>query len=415
METKGKSVLIISYYFPPNPIVGSRRWAKYGKVLQKLGIDVFVLAAESQSGTQSSWDDDIKGLKVKYISASYPAILDHWGKKSVVEKIKYRVADKMVKIKVTGMPYDRSVFWEKEMITNASQIIEKHNIKNVIVSTPPHRASYYTYKLKQKYSDINFMVDFRDPWTWGSFREYPHLNDKDRKVEEEMAKLVVDNANTVIVPVEKMEKAVAEKYPEIKEKIYLLSSAFDKDDFNDVNVKYPKDKSDKIKFIYFGSLYDNLNDHITEIASAFSKNKDKVELHIYSKFETYKEIFEKYGLTDIVFYHKPLPSNKIFQKVTESNFVFLFKPYEYGKDNVSTKYFEIIYSKTPVFLIGDNGMASEFIVSNQLGFHANVNQAEKKLNQLINNEIQLDYNLDFNVDNLSFQFLGAKFNKEILI
>lgn len=408
-----KRVLIISYYFPPNHGVGSRRWAKYGKVLQHHGIDVTVLAAESQAGNSSPWDEDIQDLEVIRIPALYPAILDDWNTKGLLNKIKYKLADRNVKKKVTGMPYDRAAFWKDAMIAKATEIISNKGIDTVIVSTPPHRAAFYALSLKDSFPSIDLMVDLRDPWMWGAFREYPNLTGADRAIELQMCDEVIQKADVLIVPVEKMKTGLTEMYPDATSKVHLLSSAFDLDDFK--GEKTEVKASDKMKFIYFGSLYDNLEDHFTGLAKAFQKHKDKIELHIYAKNLKYQDIFLAHDLGEVVFYHDFLPSNELFNKVKSSDFVFLFKPYEYGKDNVSTKYFEIINARVPVFLIAEEGMASRFISDNKLGIHTLVSETEQKLNQLIEGKMDWEFDTHFPVESYSFQSQGMEFIQEFLL
>jgi glycosyltransferase involved in cell wall biosynthesis len=408
----GKRILIISYYFPPNPGVGSRRWAKYGKVLRQKGCDVHVLTARTPHKARSAWDEDVKDLKVFPVEPKYPRILNNWEKKSLLGKIRYKFMNAVVKMRVRGMHYDRAVFWRSTMLKKARQIIKQKKIEVIIVSTPPHRSAYYALELKRDHPEIKLMIDLRDPWTWGSFREYPNLKNKDRKFEEMMAAAVMENSDTLIVPVQKMYDSLLQKYPDTRRKLYLLSSAFDLDDFANIN---PRESSSGIrKFIYFGTLYDNLDDHFNGIANALSGFRGQFVLDIYSKRETYKKIFDRAGLLDYVNYHAELPSGQIFQKVVDADFVFLFKPYEYGKDNVSTKYFEITNSKTPVFLIADRGRASEYIVNNKLGIHTEVADTESTLRRLMQGNLTVDYNTEFSVEDYSFQHLGEKFIEEQL-
>lgn len=406
-----KSLLIISYYFPPNPIVGSRRWAKYGKVLQKNGVDVFVIVAETDS-EKSPWDKDVEDLNVTYIPSHYPKILDDWSNKNLMQKIKYKVTDKWVKTKVKGMPYDRSVFWENELLKSARTCIERNNIRNVLVSTPPHRSAYYMTKLKKEMPTLNFMVDFRDPWMWGTFREYPNLSPGKKAKEEAMETEVINQADKIIVPVENMIDNIASHNEASKDKLYWLPPGFDEDDFIDVKVQ--KASNGPIKLIYYGSLYDNLDDHFNALAKGIKLAKQDVELDIYSNSKAYQAVFEQHQVQEKVTYHKPIPSKDVLQKVAASNYVLLFKPYEYGKDNVSTKYYEIIRSRTPVILIGEAGKASEFIVFNQLGIYCPIAKTAHLVSNLLNGDITIEYNEVFDVNPYSFQALGNQLINDLL-
>ncbi len=403
-----QNVLIISYYFPPNASVGSRRWAKYAKVLHQKGVNVHVLCAIPPVNSKSAWDEDVKGLNIHSIQGNYPKILDDWKLTHPLKRLRYKLVTKKVAMTSTGMMYDRALYWKNNMLEKASYIIDKENIDVLIVSTPPHRSSFYALDLKKKFANLELMVDFRDPWMWGAFREYATLKGKDKELEDSMCRQVIEGADTLIVPVENMRRDLNEFFQGNGEKIYFLPSAFDLDDFKKIKKKSEK-KGDSIKLIYYGSLYDNLDDHFEQIAKFLKSTKLNVHLNIYSKSKKYQEIFVKQDVASQVSYHEVMPSNLIFKKVIEADFVFLFKPYEYGKDNVSTKYFEIVKSKTPVILIGDKGKASEFIVNNALGVHAEVKEGYNVLTNLFRENSEFKYNAGYDVDQFSFQFLGQKF------
>jgi len=413
MKQSSSTILIVSYYFPPNPVVGSRRWAKYGKVLQENGVDVHVIAAKTNA-EKSPWDEDMKGLNVDYVPGGYPAALDDWGEKSIWQKLKYKWADKMVKTRVTGMPYDRSVFWGNALKKKLRAKIISDKISHVIVSTPPHRSAFFVASLKEEFPHVQFMVDFRDPWTWGSFREYPYLKGTNRRREEEMEKFVITKMDRIIVPVEKMLQSLPEHDAATNEKLYWLPAAFDQDDFKKVSIQHKPVDNGPIRFIYFGSLYDNLDDHFQQIAQAIAEADRNIRFDIYSNSTAYQAIFKEHGVEEQVFYHQPLPSREIFQQVTQANYVFLFKPYEYGKDNVSTKYFEIIQSRTPIILIGEKGMASDFVLDNQLGVHAEVSAAKQLIQSLVDRTKTIEYNAGFDVRPYSFQALGKKMISDLL-
>ena len=207
-----KSILLISYYFPPNNSVGSRRWAKYSKVLSRNGIQVHVLCAKSNSSESSPWDDDIEGLNINYLPSKYPRVLDNWKSESIFYRIRYKICDKLISALIIGSHYDRSIFWKSTMIKSAKKLIVDNQIDQIIVSTPPNRSSYYAAQLKDEFPKLRLIVDFRDPWTWGEFREYPNLKGSNRFKEEEMNKFVIEKADEIIVSVDNMKRKIEKKY-----------------------------------------------------------------------------------------------------------------------------------------------------------------------------------------------------------
>lgn len=409
--SKSRPILIISYYFPPNPSVGSRRWAKYGKVLARNGFDVHVISAECPPGSSSPWDNDILELKVHRIPSKFPSILDDWGKKSILQKIKYRLAEARLRRTTSGTIYDRALFWKEPLQKKVKELIEQHSFTQIIVSTPPHRSAYYISELKSEYPAVDFIVDFRDPWTWGKFREYPSLSGLNRETEVQMADYTLQQADTILVPVEKMIEELKDSHPEVLSKLYLLPSAFDLDDFDSNHIPT---SSEKIRFIYFGSLYDNLDEHFSGLAQGLKNFKGRFSFDIYSNTTTYHHYFDAAGLTQEVNYHQPIRTSELMKKAQDADFIFLFKKREWGKDNVSTKFFEICNSRTPFFLIAEDGLASDFVNNNRLGIHCHIEDIEQTCRDLFDQKLKIDYNGQFDTTPYSFQYLGKKFSDDIL-
>ena len=81
---------------------------------------------------------------------------------------------------------------------------------------------------------------------------------------------------------------------------------------------------------------------------------------------------------------------------------------DYAIDNISTKFYEVLATKTPVILIANSGMQSDFITSNGLGIHIRPNEILEKLLPILKNTEPLQISQDFVVEEFSLSNAADK-------
>jgi glycosyltransferase involved in cell wall biosynthesis len=393
-----KKILMVSWYFPPNPSVGGRRWAKFAKYLHRKGHQVTVITAEKAKGETSPWDTDVADLEIHRLPRKYPQALEV-EPSSIIEKVKYRLAVSKLKKSTKGTIYDRTIHWEEQFLELAEQLIADKQIDTIIANGPPFRIVYYCTQLKQKYPEIQLVSDFRDPWTWWYNLGYPYLTPENKAFEAEMEKAVVQFSDHTLVPIVPMQQLLQDKYPEQKEKITVLPHAYDADEM------YSGEKADKVsneqlKFIYFGTIYDGQEEAFQEFANVLKSNPNKATVDFYSSKFSYQNIFEQNELSEVK-YHQPVPAKDLFARLGGFDFVIIFYP-EIFKDYFATKFYEIIYSRVPFLLICEEGEMSQFITKHQLGIHFTPANFTTGMTDLLNGNVQFNYNFEFDIEAYSF-------------
>jgi glycosyltransferase involved in cell wall biosynthesis len=395
-----KHILLISYTFPPYPGIGGRRWAKFSKYLSRLGYTVHVIHAKNPFKEQSLWTEDIeneKNIKRYELNSLYPKVL-LTQPKSILQKLNYKISLLIVRFLSKGTLYDRGIFWKKPILSLAAKLIEKYKIKNVIVSCAPFSTAYHTLTLKKKFKELNLIVDFRDPWTWGSVYGFANIAAKRLKHEKMMENAVVEKADKITVPVEIMKQQLLFDYEKKSNKIALLPHAYDEEEV----VAKAQTSDDMITIIFYGNLYSGIKDYLVAISNSIKKIKNKIRLEIYSDTDRYSEIFEENNLLNTsVFFYKNLSTKQLFQKIKFSHFVLLVHP-DRGIDNISTKFYEIINSRTPILYVSKPGNTSEFIVTKKLGYFFEKHQIENNFEQIVFGNVPYEYNKNYNVSEFSF-------------
>ncbi|MCB9202616.1 MAG: glycosyl transferase family 1 [Flavobacteriales bacterium] len=178
-----KKVLIILYYFPPAGGPGVQRWLKFIKYLPKYNICPVVIKPKNPS--YPIIDDSL----LKEVS---PELEIHevpiWEPYSIAHKVnnqnkKYQAGQfdtsknqslfSKLSIFIRGNFFipDARKFWINPCTKYAQNYIRKENIKTVITTGPPHSVHLIGLNLKKEFKDINWIADFRDPWTEISYHK----------------------------------------------------------------------------------------------------------------------------------------------------------------------------------------------------------------------------------------------------
>lgn len=388
-------ILLLTYYFPPDPNISGRRWAKLAKYLNQEGHTIKVLASQPNKGENSPWDNDINILDIEYFKRSYPRILDE-NPKNILEKVKYKLAVKKLSKKIKGTIYDRAALIQDAVIKNVKNELSKKEYDVLIVNGPPHRMMYYATLIKRDFPNLFLVSDFRDPWTWWYNYGYPYLNEENKLFEEAMEREVVLNSNLILAPDENMLLHLRNKYGNFNS--LHLPHGYDAADFPSKKWS-PIGEGEKLKLVYFGNLYDDQQHIFKSIADSISSNKN-VYLDIYSTTTNYKENFDTFNLENRVQYLSTLKSADLFSKLLQYDALLMPIPEKF-KDIFSSKFYEIIFSGIPIIYIGDEGEVSKFIQSNKLGICITEDYT-KLLNDIFKGKIEIYIESNFNISSYSF-------------
>jgi len=358
-------VLIVSHTFPPAPGVGGRRWAKFAKYLLKSGFDVFVFTSKYSGKEHSLWSNDVnEKLKIYYYKNSYPSVLSKI-EMGFYSKLIYRLCLVILKVLSTGNYYDRTIFLKRQFIGKITEKIWSENINNLIISGAPFNLLYYGALIKEKNNQINLIADFRDPWTWGQNYGIANISKKRFKKEKQKESFVLTKADYVLVPTIIMKVKLVEYYPQFENKIKVIEHGFEENLFTQ---KWKKPLNENVRLAYIGEIYNNIGCYFKEISSVISEYDLKIKIDFYSTSKKYLELFSKKQVQNKVDYLDLVEPQVLFEKLKMYDYVLIIHP-KYGKDNISTKFHEIIHFGIPIIYIGERGLTSEFIEKNDFGVY----------------------------------------------
>jgi hypothetical protein len=396
-EDSGKHILLVSYVFPPYNGIGGRRWAKHADELTRLGYTMHVICAQNPFRQNSLWTDLVQNnprIILYQVSAMFPKVLVRF-EHSMLEKLMYRFWISILPWLTRGSYLDRTMLWKRQMHRKARQIITNYKIKNVICSGGPFGAMYQVTLLKKWFKDIFIINDMRDPWTWGPNWGFHNISPKRLSYESMMESDTVKDSDIITVPTLEMKTYLDNKYPLYSSKIKILHHFFDP---TEITVE-KKTQSAKLRLILYGTIYHHIPELIEETARVIAKYRDSITLDIYTDKHQHKSTFAKYGADNVTF-HNQLPAAELFKLFRDFDYVLLTIP-GVGVDHISTKFYEIIYSKTPFLVFSKYGLAPKFVVDNQLGVHAGLNELDNVFARLVKNKEMANYNTHFDLTGYS--------------
>lgn len=413
-----KTILLICHSFPPYPGIGGRRWAKFAKYLSQNGHTVKVIASENPFFKKSEWLHDVKNMDVTYLPFNYPAVLKKDSSLSLLDKLKYRAALVYIKCLGKGNYYDRSLFWEKQILKTASALIDKHKIKNVIVTCPPFHIAYHCLKLKNNFPELNLITDFRDLWTGDfSLSGLKQMPDKRQSAEKEMEKEVLEKSDIVLTVSDKMTSAFKTQVPKCN--CYTVPNGFDEDDFKYISDS-PEKQNEKITLVFTGTLYANLQNVFIPLVSALKKLKtEQPSLYNLLSFNFYgtvpHEIRTLCAGAEVIHIHGTIPLNEVYKKIGESDMCLLFLTDAYTF-SLSTKFYEYVSQKKKIVVFSKKGDTSDFIEQNNLGYWISPDKSYEgliKLIELYQTGQTVNWNSNLNINDFSVKALTKQLEKHL--
>jgi len=351
---------IVSYTFPPSNDIGGRRWAKFSQHLAKKGHEVTVLCADNVINDEF-YEKEFPGINVKVLPKCYPDWLSGFAK-SLKEKVLYKFYSGFLNPFTKQNLFDKGFAWKKTMLTELENTHLKNPIDVLVVTGAPFSLLYYGSLFKKLHKEIEYVADLRDPWTWGSYYGIPNLSRFKKKYQEMSEYKTLEACDMVCYPTEHMGNVLKGLYPSFSSKLYLLPHAYDPDKFPNVPQHEKREG-----FIYGGSLYPGIEDYIKHLGEIVKANPDSGFMwNIYTG--TNYPLIDSNFANGCIQKHKFVPEEQLFQKIKNSSAYLAFFP-PTDKDLISTKFFEIIYTQTPILYIGDEGDVGRFVRENRVGVH----------------------------------------------
>jgi len=387
-------VLIITYYWPPAGGPGVQRWLKFVKYLPDYNIEPIVYCPDNPNYPilDSQLEEEVpKGIKILRHKISEPykfanllsksnsktissGVIPKQNKQSLIQKL-------MLYIRGNCFIPDARKNWVNPSVKFLSEYINKHQIKTIITTGPPHSLHLIGLKLKQRIG-VKWFADFRDPWTTIGYQKQLKLTRASEKKHFRLEHEVLNSADQIIVTSESTKKEFLFK---TEKPIEIITNGYD-----DHKVERPK-KDAKFTIAHIGSLLSernpkNLWKALKELLKEHQDIKDAFQLNLIGivSDDVLQSIYN-HDLKQFVNLIGYVNHTEAIKAQMQSRVLLLIEiDSEDTKAIIPGKLFEYMVSETPILAIGPKDSDVEQILkSTNTGHYFYYNESEKIKSQIL--------------------------------
>ncbi len=447
-----KKVILIAFYFNQVNEIASKRLRALAKYLPQFGWEPIVIVPDL--GFIPNENDD---LNCRIIYTEYEDMFSHFSNKfkkskssdaddskdfkdfkdsrdsknSIEfndEKLKDStsysnpIASKAISIAGEVFAYpDGMKYWHESAFKEASKIMDEEEIDAIISSSWPITCHTIAKDLKE-HQDIPWIADLRDLWNLNPYVSHTFIRDY---FEKRLELKTFENADALTTTTDLAAETLSTLHP--MSRIVPILSGYDKDDFKFLEELVSKkddssnDFSEKLKFIYAGSLYGGKRDPtylfeaIRDLEDENKLDSSKISIEFYGDSTGLEEIANRYGLLDIVHIGGKIAHDEVLKKQLKSDVLLLISwDNEKEKMFIPGKIYEYFALKKPVLSIGyKEGSLKDLIEETKVGYHVSGLESTKEALLEIYNEFvengTVELNADINIEDYSMENMDKKF------
>jgi|GEM_PF-369405 len=332
------------------------------------------------------------------------------------------IASKAISIAGEVFAYpDGMKYWHESAFKEASKIMDEEEIDAIISSSWPITCHTIAKDLKE-HQDIPWIADLRDLWNLNPYVSHTFIRDY---FEKRLELKTFENADALTTTTDLAAETLSTLHP--MSKIVPILSGYDKDDFKFLeelvskNDNFSNDFSEKLKFIYAGSLYGGKRDPtylfeaIRQLEDEGKLDSSKISIEFYGDSTGLEEIASRYGLLDIVHIGGKIAHEEVLKKQLESDVLLLISwDNEKEKMFIPGKIYEYFALKKPVLSIGyKEGSLKDLIEETKVGYHVSSLESTKEALLNIYDEFvengTVELNADINIEDYSMENMAKKF------
>ena len=272
-----KTVLIISYYFPPCNLTASQRAFGWANHFKESNYNPIVLTRNWENEINAPLDVHRKsGTIIEYVeNDKYSKVIlpktESVYDKLIINNNKFlKIIQKFITIyKKFIIHFSSNTIPYSDFQSEAKKILRKNNISGIIITGAPFEMFKIGYLLNKEFN-IPWIADYRDDWSTNEVLKYNLIEKTLNKLIKKSEKKWINSASAITSISSHYTRKISNF---VNKPGYVIENGFSYD------YKLPNLTSKTFTIIYNGTLYGSQPIEVfIEAFIEFSKNKKNVEL-----------------------------------------------------------------------------------------------------------------------------------------
>jgi len=348
-----RRILIISKDFWPCNNAGVQRILKFAQYLPEFGWSPHILTAHERTYANIDMTRSLpphlegrvtraQGLDAKKhlaVAGRYPKYFDH---------------------------PDRFSTWVWDGVRKGSQLIEEIRPHVLFSTFPVVSAHRIGWELSRKY-DIPWIVDFRDPMTYGS----PDSNQRQTPMKE-LEREIVQSASAYTFATQQIAKTYEQYYPYVRNRQrFVIENGYDEELFSSITPRSDRlsELETDVNFLHSGYLYGEERNPTHFLRALRGLSDDDVPnrrafraIFQGDRDQSYSDFVDEIGLGDLVEFRPTVPLHESIQSLLQADVLLLIQGRKY-KNQIPSKVYEYLAAKKPILALTDEDSATGQLLS----------------------------------------------------
>jgi len=374
-EAPQKRVLLVSYYFPPCIHGYAIRIYNFMRFLPCFGWKPHVLTIDplyykEKKGVPSTFDDTATILRTGSLEPKRSLFQTFYQDKNNLKQISEKTPT--AKSLSFQSKYSRNhllipdnqILWLPYAVAAGQRLIRKEKIDLIYVTSPPFSPLLVGYLLK-KATGKPLLFEYRD--SWQDNLDHRHdLSPTRRKIEEYLERVVIRNANQVVLVTEGMRKNMVSRFPyEPEDKFQVIPNGFDPDLCSYLQTQEANEEK-YFTITYSGSMeYDRdprqfllaMKEFFADHPEAASQTRINL---IGNTEQEFVDFVQQEGLSSNVHFPGYLPYDENIKYLAGSDLLFLIAN-DLRPDSIPGKLYEYLLLNKPILALVGNNVSGSFL------------------------------------------------------
>jgi glycosyltransferase involved in cell wall biosynthesis len=254
-----KTLLMLSYYFPPAAAVGTLRSLRFARHLPDFGWRTAVVTVEERSYDVC---DASLNRQLGQDCSVYRTRLLHDGRvQHVYQETRYgglrergvRDSHTLTQLvaALTAIP-DTRKGWLPFAVAQGLAVLRRQRVDAILTTSYPYTAHISGCILKAL-TGVRWVADFRDPWSEYAFL-YPSTRFH-RRVASILEAKVVHRADAIIANTPAARDRMRSRYPDQSQRIVVIPNGYDAEDFAEAANASPPDRYRRFILTHAGTVF----------------------------------------------------------------------------------------------------------------------------------------------------------------